>query len=427
MSTIRIGLAGLGTVGAEVANQLINNKKELETKAACNFNLIAVSARDKKLDRGVELDKIDWVDDASKLYLRDDIDLIVELIGGSDGIALKLCEGALNNEKSVVTANKAMMSKHGYNLSKLAEENSTTIAYEASVAGCIPIIKSLREGMSGTKVNSVSGILNGTCNYILSTMRETGRSFDDVLNEAQEKGYAETDPTFDIDGIDAAQKLIILSSIAFGIVPNNKNITINGIREVDVTDIAFAEELGYRIKLLAFSKYNDRGLIQEVSPCMISKKQQMSSIEGVLNAVQIDSDLAGSVMLTGYGAGAKPTASAVLSDIISVALKSSIPIFGREAKDLLKSVSIGEADNHRYYIRVNVIDKSGVLANVTEIFRKHKLSIESLLQRGRNPNEEVPVVITTHEISETTLKAVMSELSTSKELLGKPVSMKIIS
>jgi len=426
MESINIGVAGLGTVGAEVVKQLHINTNFLNKKAGVELNLTAISARNKGKDRGFDSSNLIWVKAAEDLAVQKDVDLVVELIGGADGTALNLCKSALKAGKSIVTANKAMMSKHGYDLALLAEANQCSIGFEASVAGCIPIIKSLRDGLSATKINSISGILNGTCNYILSEMRETGRSFDDVLKEAQSKGYAEADPTFDVDGIDAAQKLTLLTAIAFGIAPNDKSLNISGIRDVDVTDILFAEELGYRIKLLAASKFDDEGLVQEVSPCMISLDEQMSNVEGVLNAVQLDTQLAGSVMLTGFGAGAEPTATAVLSDIITVSQGKTPNSFGCSASELITNIKDGKKDKHRFYMRVNVIDKSGVLANITEIFRKYGLSIESLLQRGRNPNEEVPVVITTHETDYDTLMSVMNELKASKELLNKPVCMKII-
>ncbi len=425
MEIVNIGIAGLGTVGSEVAKQLQSNSEFLNRKAGKKLNLVAVSANNKDKNRNFDLSNLKWFTDASSMAVSDEIDLIVELIGGSDGVALDLCKNSLIKGKSVVTANKAMMSKHGYDLAKISESNECSIAFEASVAGCIPIIKSLRDALSGTSVNSISGILNGTCNYILTEMREKGVSFDEVLKDAQAKGYAEADPTFDVDGIDAAQKLTILSAIAFGIAPDSKNLSVSGIRDVDVTDIHFADELGYRIKLLAYSKF-DNGLVQEVSPCMISLDKQISNVEGVLNAVELETELAGSVLLTGYGAGAEPTATAVLSDIISIVQEKQPNAFGPKADSLLLDVKPGDKESNRYYMRLNVIDKSGVLASVTEIFRKYGLSIESLLQRGRNPNEEVPVVITTHETDHNTLQLVMKDLSNSKELVSKPVCMKII-
>ena len=425
MEIINIGIAGLGTVGSEVAKQLQSNSEFLNRKAGKQLNLVAVSANNKNKNRNFDLSNLKWFTNAASMSETNEIDLVVELIGGSDGIALDLCKNSLIKGKSVVTANKAMMSKHGYELAKISEKNKCSIAFEASVAGCIPIIKSLRDALSGTRVNSISGILNGTCNFILTEMREKGISFAEVLKDAQEKGYAEADPTFDVDGIDAAQKLTILSAIAFGIAPDNKNLSISGIRDVDVTDILFAEELGYRIKLLAYSKL-DNGLVQEVSPCMISLDKQISNVEGVLNAVELETELAGSVLLTGYGAGAEATATAVLSDIISIAQDKQPNVFGTRVSSLQLDVKQGDKENNRYYMRLNVIDKSGVLASVTEIFKKYGLSIESLLQRGRNPNEEVPVVITTHETDHKTLTSVIKELSNSKELISKPVCMKII-
>ena len=425
MEIINIGIAGLGTVGSEVAKQLQSNSEFLNRKAGKQLNLVAVSANNKNKNRNFDLSNLKWFTNAASMSETNEIDLVVELIGGSDGIALDLCKNSLIKGKSVVTANKAMMSKHGYELAKISEKNKCSIAFEASVAGCIPIIKSLRDALSGTRVNSISGILNGTCNFILTEMREKGISFSEVLKDAQEKGYAEADPTFDVDGIDAAQKLTILSAIAFGIAPDNKNLSISGIRDVDVTDILFAEELGYRIKLLAYSKL-DNGLVQEVSPCMISLDKQISNVEGVLNAVELETELAGSVLLTGYGAGAEATATAVLSDIISIAQDKQPNVFGTRVSSLQLDIKQGDKENNRYYMRLNVIDKSGVLASVTEIFKKYGLSIESLLQRGRNPNEEVPVVITTHETDHKTLTSVMKELSNSKELISKPVCMKII-
>ena len=312
MEIVNIGIAGLGTVGSEVAKQLQLNSEFLNKKAGKKLNLVAVSANNKNKVRNFDISNLEWFPDAKKMAISNEISLVIELIGGSDGVALDLCKNSLINGKSVVTANKAMMSKHGYELAKLSETNNCSIAFEASVAGCIPIIKSLRDALSGSSVNSISGILNGTCNYILTEMREKGVSFNEVLKDAQAKGYAEADPSFDVDGIDAAQKLTILSAIAFGIAPDLNNLSVSGIRDVDVTDILFAEELGYRIKLLAFSKF-DNGLVQEVSPCMISLDRQISNVEGVLNAVELDTELAGPVMLTGYGAGAEPTATAVLS------------------------------------------------------------------------------------------------------------------
>ena len=426
MKKINIALVGLGQIGNYLLNELNKKKRDIEIKTGKKINIVAISAKNINKKRKFRINKKIFYKNPLNILKIQKVDILFECIGLSDGISKKLVETALKNKVHVITPNKALISKHGDYLSKLAEKNKVNLEFEASVAGGIPILRTIKEGLATNKINKVYGILNGTCNYILTEMRETGRSFEDVLQEAQSKGYAEADPTFDVDGIDAAQKLTLLTAIAFGIAPNDKSLNISGIRDVDVTDILFAEELGYRIKLLATSKFDGNGLVQEVSPCMISLDKQISNIEGVLNAVQLDTQLAGSVMLSGFGAGAEPTATAVLSDIITVAQGKAPNSFGCSARELIVNIKEGKNDNHRFYIRVNVIDKSGVLANITEIFRKYKLSIESLLQRGRKPNEEVPVVITTHETDDGTLMSVMNELNASKELLNKPVCMKII-
>ena len=423
--TINIAIAGLGTVGAETYRLITEESDFLKARSSANFNVVAVSAKSKDKKRDVDLTGVEWIADCRDIADIDNIDVVIELVGGSEGVAKDLVEKAITNGKSVITANKALVATHGNNIGELVAKHDVMFGYEAAVAGGIPIIKTIREGLASNRLGKIYGILNGTCNYILSVMRETGQEFEDILADAQRLGYAEADPSCDVDGVDAAQKLSILSAIAFGISPDINNLSISGIREVDVTDIIFAQELGYRIKLLASSKF-DNGLVQEVSPCMISLGRQISNVEGVLNAVDLDTELAGSVMLTGYGAGAEPTATAVLSDIITVAQGKCPYVFGLSTNELSLNVDAGEKENYRYYFRLNVIDKSGVLAGVTEIFRKYSLSIESLIQRGRNPNEEVPVIITTHETDFNTLQSVMEDLSKSEELLNKPVCMKII-
>ena len=422
---INIGIAGLGTVGCGVIDNLLRNKENLKDKYDLDFNILGVSASNRTKKRSINIEDFSWFDNPLDLAKDRNIDLIIELIGGEKDIAFDLAIETIKNKKGFITANKALISTNGKILSELSGKNNVFFGYEAAVAGGIPIIKTLKSGLFLDKINDIFGILNGTSNFILSRMNSANKSFDEALIEAQELGYAEADPSFDVDGVDAAQKLSILSAIAFGISPDINNLSISGIREVDVTDIIFAQELGYRIKLLASSKF-DNGLVQEVSPCMISLGRQISNVEGVLNAVDLDTELAGSVMLTGYGAGAEPTATAVLSDIITVAQGKCPYVFGLSTNELSLNVDAGEKENYRYYFRLNVIDKSGVLAGVTEIFRKYSLSIESLIQRGRNPNEEVPVIITTHETDFNTLQSVMEDLSKSKELLNKPVCMKII-
>ena len=274
--TINIAIAGLGTVGAETYRIITEESDFLKARSSANFNVVAVSAKSKDKKRDVDLTGVEWIADCRDIADIDNIDVVIELVGGSEGVAKDLVEKAITNGKSVITANKALVATHGNNIGELVAKHDVMFGYEAAVAGGIPIIKTIREGLASNRLSKIYGILNGTCNYILSVMRETGQEFEDILADAQRLGYAEADPSFDVDGVDAAQKLSILSAIAFGISPDINNLSISGIREVDVTDIIFAQELGYRIKLLASSKF-DNGLVQEVSPCMISLSRQIST------------------------------------------------------------------------------------------------------------------------------------------------------
>ena len=263
MNKINIAIAGLGTVGSEVAKQLQINNEFLSKKAGIKLNLIAVSAKDKSKNRGFDQSKLNWFEDATDIASSNEVDLVVELIGGSDGVPLELCKNSLINGKSVVTANKAMMSKHGYDLAKLSENNDCSLAFEASVAGCIPIIKSLRDGLSGTKVNKITGILNGTCNYILTEMNEKGLNFDEVLKDAQDKGYAEADPSFDVNGMDCAHKISIISMISFGNTLNSDHVYVEGIENIEIEDIIYSDTIGYKIKLLGITEKLNNKILRD--------------------------------------------------------------------------------------------------------------------------------------------------------------------
>ncbi|MDH5723547.1 MAG: homoserine dehydrogenase [Alphaproteobacteria bacterium] len=394
----KIGIAGLGTVGTGVIKILTQNADIIAARAGRPIEIKAVSARSNNKDRGVDLSGFDWVDDAGDLAGRDDLDCVVELIGGSEGLAADLVRESLKGKKHVVTANKALVAHHGFELAKLAEGNGVSLNYEAAVAGGIPAIKAMREGLAANKFTAVYGILNGTCNYILTEMRETGRDFGDVLKDAQAAGYAEADPTFDVEGIDAAHKLCILSSIAFGVKPDFDALTVNGISHIDATDIAFATELGYRIKLLGVAQEIDGKILQVVEPCVVPIGSPLGSIEDVYNGVYIEGNFVETPLLTGRGAGEGPTASSVVADIIDLARGISLPTFGIPAEQLkeLKPLDAGECDGS-YYLRLNVLDKSGVLAEVSAILRDHNISVESMMQRGRDPEQPVPIVLTTHE------------------------------
>ena len=307
MGPLRVAIGGLGTVGAAVADILISRKDLIAARCGRQIELVAVSARDRSCDRGVDLSGVEWFDDAAEMAASADANVILELIGGENGIAKAVCENAIGAGRHVVTANKALLAMHGTPLAQAAEQANVAVGYEAAVAGGIPIIKALREGFAGNGIFSVHGILNGTCNFILTTMRETGRDFDDVLSEAQELGYAEADPTFDVDGVDAAHKLALLAGVAFGTEVNFGAVHVEGIRHISADDILFAEELGYRIKLLGIANRTDLGVEQRVYPCMVPMDAPLAHVEGVFNAVVAEGDAVGTSVLQGAGAGAGPS------------------------------------------------------------------------------------------------------------------------
>jgi homoserine dehydrogenase len=335
-ATLRLGVAGLGTVGGGLLKLLAEQGEALTGRSGRKISVVAVAARDRRKDRGVDLSKVRWVDDPVALARDPEVDVVVELMGGSEDPAKALVEAALAARKPVVTANKALIAHHGVAIAKLSERHGTPLHFEASVAGGIPIIKALREGFAGNRVDSLYGILNGTCNYILTTMRETGRDFADVLAEAQKLGYAEADPGFDIDGIDTAHKLAILASVAFGVPVNIGAVHVDGIRNLSLDDIRFADELGYRIKLLAIARRTPHGLEQRVHPCMVPNNTPIAHVNGVFNAVVVEGSSVGRVMLEGRGAGAGPTASAVAADIVDIARGVSLPVFGVPTANLAR-------------------------------------------------------------------------------------------
>ncbi|MGI9435783.1 MAG: homoserine dehydrogenase [Geminicoccaceae bacterium] len=426
MAPLHIGIAGLGTVGAGVVRLLSENGTLLAQRAGREISLKAVSARDRNRDRGLNLDGVRWYEDPLALAADPEIGAVVELIGGSEGIALDLTRDALSSGKAVITANKALLAHHGAELAQLAEANGTTIGYEAAVVGGIPIVKALREGLAGNRISRVYGILNGTCNYILTSMRETGRDFTEVLAEAQTLGYAEADPTFDIDGIDAAHKLALLASLAFGVPPDLDAVHVEGIRHVSAEDIAYADEMGYRIKLLGVARQTDRGLEQRVHPAMVKIGTPISQIEGVFNAVVAEGDQVDTTLHSGRGAGGGPTASAVVADIADLARGATPPVFTVSTSQL---AALPRADMGRhhgaFYIRLMVLDQPGVLADVSALMRDHDVSIEALIQRARNPGEAVPIVLTTHETTEAGMVEVLARINTLDAVLEPPRMIRI--
>ena len=383
------------------------------------------SARDRNRDRGIDLGDAAWVDDAAALA-DTDADVVIELIGGADGPALDLVRNALGKGKAVVTANKALIAHHGHELATLAEANGAPLTFEAAVAGGIPIVKALREGLAANRITRVYGILNGTCNYMLSDMRETGRAFDTVLEEAQALGYAEADPSFDVDGVDAAHKLAILASLSFGTRVDFDSVYVEGIRAIDPVDIEYADELGYRIKLLGIARLTDDGLEQRVHPCMVLKSTPIASVEGVLNAVVGEGDFVDTTVFEGRGAGAGPTASAVVADLVDVARGNRLPTFSVPVASLraAKPVPIDQRSG-AYYVRLMVMDRPGVIADIAACLRDHAVSMEALVQRARAPEEAVPVVMTTHDVVEASMAAALAQIGALESVVEPPRMIRI--
>jgi len=423
---LKIAVAGLGTVGSGVLRILQENGALLAQRCGRALKLSAVSALAPPTDSEVSTGDAVWYDDAIAMAREADVDVVVELIGGSGGVAKAVCEAAIGAGRHVVTANKAMIAMHGLEIARAAEGAGVGFGYEAAVAGGIPIIKSLREGLPANRLTSVYGILNGTCNYILSAMRESGREFDDVLAEAQALGYAEADPSFDVDGIDAAHKLAILTSVAFGCELDFDSVYIEGIRHVSAQDIAFATELGYRIKLLGITRRTADGVEQRVHPCMVDEETPIAHVDGVFNAVVAEGDFVDSVVHEGRGAGAGPTASAVVADIADLARGLRVPVFGLPA-NALERLPTTPMDRHRgaYYIRLMVVDRPGVFADVAAALRDEQVSMESILQRMRDPDGAVPVVMTTHDVEEAALNRALARFAALDTVVEPPRMIRI--
>ena len=424
---LRIALAGLGTVGGGVIRLIDQNGALIARRAGRPIEIVAVSARDRAKDRGIDIGRFAWVDDAATLAQRTDCDVIVELVGGSDGPALTLARAALGGGKGFVTANKAMIAHHGLELAGLAEARGVALKFEAAVAGGIPVIKGLREGMAANEIARVYGILNGTCNFILTKMEEEGRDFADVLAEAQALGFAEADPSFDIDGVDAAHKLAILASIAFGTCPAFEDVGTGGIRHVLAADIAEAAALGYRIRLLGVAEASASGLFQRVHPHLVPLSHPLAHVTGATNAVVAEGNFVGRLLFQGAGAGDGPTASAVVADLIDIARGEFGPPFAMPASALAAQPVAETGDRRgRAYLRLAVSDKVGVLAEIAAAMRDAGVSIESLIQRGAMADGSALVAIVTHEGPERSVAQAIERLRGSQSLIGQPVWMHIL-
>lgn len=423
---VRLGIAGLGTVGCGVVDIVGKQAAMLSARTGHQIDISAVSSRDRSRDRGIDLTGTTWVDDTLDLATHADVDVVVELIGGSEGIAYELCKAALENGKHVVTANKALIAHHGAELAALADKHNVQLMFEAAVAGGIPIIKLIKEGMAANAYGKIMGILNGTCNYILSTMEQTGRQFDDVLAEAQELGYAEADPSFDVDGVDASHKICILSALAYGTTPDMEHLYCEGIRTISATDINAARELGYVIRLIGVTQRTDTGITLRVHPALLHKDHVIAGVDGVYNAVYVEGDAVGDIFIKGAGAGREATASAVVADIMDIARSNMTAPLLHPTATLETPTILPMGDlNSAYYIRLSVQDDSGVLATITDLFAKHDISVATLIQHDPQANKQADITITTHHTQEARINTALDDIAKLDSVLNAPCMIRI--
>ena len=423
---INIAIIGLGNIGSYLYKYLISNKISLSKKTNVIPNILYVCARSRLKKRKIKINKKIWINNYMTAVKDKEVDIVIELIGGSDGNAKRLVFEALKNGKHVVTANKALIAKHGDSLAKLAEKNKVNLEYEAAVCGGVPIIRSVKEGLLANSISRVYGIFNGTSNYILSSMDKEKLSFSDSLNKAKKLGYAETNPKSDLNGEDVASKLKILTALSFNSFINNKNISIEGINNIDQIDIINANKLGYKIKLLGVSEIYNSKVIQRVHPCLIKKNSYIANIDGVLNAVILNGNPIGQTVIQGEGAGPGPTTSALVSDISSVLrgnIKFPFSISNKERKkinfDLIKNKSFS------YYIRLDVLDKHGVLSNITKIMANNKVSVKRLLQNPYISKKYSSIIIITHQVKDKYLNRSLKQINKKKFIIKKPKLIRI--
>ncbi len=422
--TLRLGIAGLGTVGVGVVKIIRRQAAMLEARTGRKIEIKAVCARDVEKDRGVSLSGYTWETDAVALAKRDDVDVFVELMGGSEGTAKDATEAALAAGKDVVTANKALLAIHGQALAEQAEAAGQVIRYEAAVAGGIPVIKSLTEGLAGNEITRVMGVMNGTCNYILTNMEAKGQGYNALFDECAELGYLEADPNLDVGGIDAAHKLAILSSIAFGTKPSFDGIDIEGIQRITLEDIHQAADMGYRIKLLGVAQRSARGLEQRMQPCLVPANSPLGQLEGGTNMVVLEGDAVEQIVLRGPGAGEGPTASAVLGDICDIARGLRIPTFGQPATLLEAAQPARTGLPAPYYLRTALLDKPGALAKVASILGDAGVSIDRMRQYGHT-NGTAPVLIVTHKTTRAALDIALATLGDTDVVALDPVALRI--
>lgn len=425
MSTpLRLGIAGLGTVGAGVIKIVQRHADLLSRRSGRDVVISAVSARSRGKERGVRLGDYAWEDDASALAVRDDVDVFVELIGGEDGPALAATRAALAAGKDVITANKAMMALHGQTLAEAAEAAGCVIRFEAAVAGGIPVVKALTEGLAGNEVTRVMGVMNGTCNYILTRMESAGLPYAEVFDEARKLGYLEADPNLDVGGIDAGHKLALLSSIAFGTKVAFDAIEIEGIERVTIEDIEHASDMGYKVKLLGVAQMTGRGLEQRMSPCLVPATSPLGQLDNAMNMAVLEGDSVGQIVLRGAGAGEGPTASAVMSDVIDLARGMRVSTFGRPAQDLSDVQPASSTAPAPYYLRMSLLDRPGALAKVATVLGEAGISIDRMRQY-RHAAADAPVLIVTHKTSRDALARALEAFAGTGVVVGEPVALRI--
>jgi homoserine dehydrogenase len=421
---LRLGIAGLGTVGAGVVRLLQAEATLIAARAGRAVEIVAVTARDRTRNRDVDVSAHAWADDPVALATRGDIDVFVELVGGEEGPARAAVMAALASGKDVVTANKALLAHHGQSIAEAAEAAGRVVRFEAAVAGGIPAVKALAEGLAGNRIRRVMGVMNGTCNYILTRMEEAGLPYDTVFEEARALGYLEADPRLDVDGIDAAHKLSILAALAFGTRVCFDGVQMQGIGQVRIEDIRYAGELGFRIKLLGVAQMTGRGLEQRMTPCLVPMSSPLGQLTGGTNMVVLDGEASGPIVLRGAGAGAGPTASAVMADIIDIARGNRFPVFGVPARDLADPVPAAVAAPAPYYLRMELVDKPGALAKVAAVLGEAGVSIDRMRQRAHEA-ATAPVIIVTHRCAPDAVAHALAAFPATGVVAGEPVALRI--
>ena len=426
LNKINIAIVGFGNIGSYFYKILEKNKKVISIKTGKIPFVKYISAKNINKKRKIKIPKSKWIKNFKNLVYMDDVDIVIELIGGAEGAAKRLVFSALKNKKHVITANKALIAKYGDELAYLAERNNVNLEYEASVAGGVPIIRSIKEDLIANKINKIYGILNGTTNYILSSMERKNKSFSEVLDKAKKLGFAETNPISDLNGNDSAAKLRILSSIAFNKTISKNKILTEGIQNINLTDILYAKSLGYKIKLLSISEIKENKLMERVHPCLVLNNSYIAKIDGVLNAVVVNGLPVGKSILQGEGAGPGPTSSALISDLCSI-LKGDINYPFGISSHSRKKISKFNILNHlcSSYLRIEVKDQPGVLSSITKIFAKNKISIKNLIQKPNKKKEKASIIIITHETIEKNFKSLLSSLIKNQFVLKKPTFIRI--